>query len=198
VASLSAAAASLAYATDAPPPPPVLRERVLAAVEMPAEPLPANVIPLRRRRPVQVLAAFAAAAACAAIGLGAWAASLHHSLARERSARGQDVATLAVLANPHAQHIQLKGATGQLVVTPAQQAALVVRSLPPAPDGKTYEAWVIRGGSAAPAGLFHIGANGATFRLDRRVPKGATVGVTMERAGGVSKPTTAPLFTATA
>ncbi len=199
VASLSAAAASLAYATDAPPPPEHLRARILAEVEAIEDIAPptANVIPLRRRRPVQALAAFAAAAACAAIGLGTWAGLLHGSLSGERSARGEDAAALAVLADPHAQRIPLRGAEGTLVVTQAQEAALVMRALPPAPSGKTYEAWVIRDGKAAPAGVFS-GGDGAVLRLDRPVPHGATVGVTIERSGGAKTPSSAPMITALA
>jgi anti-sigma-K factor RskA len=196
VATLSAAATSLAYATEAATPPPRLRARILEeiAAPEPAE-LPANVIPLRRRRPVQLLGAVAAVAACAAIGLGTWAGLEHGSLSTERSARGQDLAALAVLADPHAQRIPLKGADGQLVVTQAQEAAIVMRALPAAPSGKTYEAWVIRGGTAVPAGLFHGGMT-AVLRLQRPVPHGSTVGVTIERAGGASQPTSAPIITA--
>jgi hypothetical protein len=121
---------------------------------------------------------------------------LDHSLSNERSARAQDAQALAVIADPQAQRVPLKGADGTLVVTPSNEAALVVRMLPAAPNGKTYEAWVIHGKSAAPAGLFS-GGQTAMLRLDRPVQPGETVGVTVERAGGVDAPTSAPIITAT-
>ena len=70
LALLTESAAALAWAVEAPAPPPALRTRILdaAAAER------GNVVPLRRLRPWQGLAAVAA---CAAIGLGI-AASAHH------------------------------------------------------------------------------------------------------------------------
>ena len=77
LAELSDTAATLAYGTEAPVPPAALRARILqqAAGER------ANVVPLRPRWAVPVAAA-AAIAACAAVGLGLWATSLSHKLDR--------------------------------------------------------------------------------------------------------------------
>ena len=59
-----------------------------------------------------------------------------------------------------------------------------------APEGKTYEAWVIRDGAAKRAGLF----SGTTvLRIQRPVKPGSVVAVTLERSGGVDQPTTKPL-----
>jgi anti-sigma-K factor RskA len=68
-----------------------------------------------------------------------------------------------------------------------------VRSLLYAPVGKTYEAWVIQGDKPAPTGTF-AGGGRVAFALSRKVPDGAIVAVTLERAGGVERPTTKPLF----
>ncbi len=82
------------------------------------------------------------------------------------------------------QRVAISGATGSLVVSSGQTAALVLSDLPAAPGGKTYEAWVIKGGKATSAGLFS-GGHGMTYvSIGRHVPKGATVGVTVEPAGG--------------
>jgi hypothetical protein len=82
-----------------------------------------------------------------------------------------------------------------LVVAPNGHATLTVSGLPRAPQGKTYEAWVIpHGVSPRPAGLF----TGSSVRLTQPVPPDATVAVTLERAGGVKAPTQAPLVTAQA
>ena len=61
------------------------------------------------------------------------------------------------------------------------------------PSGKTYEAWVIRGGKATPAGTIH-GSDGTTdVEVEGRVPRGSIVAITVERSGGVSRPTQKPL-----
>jgi anti-sigma-K factor RskA len=76
---------------------------------------------------------------------------------------------------------------------------LVVRRLPAAPSGKTYEAWVIPpGGTAKPAGLFRGGDGTTIVRLGAPVPRGATVAATVERAGGVSASTETPILSARA
>jgi anti-sigma factor RsiW len=181
LAGLRDAGASLAFAVEGPAPPDALRARVLAAVR--AE--PQNVVPFRPRRSfaVSVAAAVAVAASAAAVALGVWAASLHHSLARDREA-------LNVLGNPAARHIPVSGARGELVVAPSGRAALAL-DLPSPAHGKTYEAWVI---DTHPhrAGVF----NGRTTVLQERVVPGSVVAVTVERAGGVDAPTSKPLLSA--
>jgi hypothetical protein len=55
---------------------------------------------------------------------------------------------------------------------------------------------VIRGSNATPAGLFQ-GGNRVVVPLSHSVSPGSTVGVTVERQGGVDKPTRAPILVAT-
>ena len=182
LATLQEAASGLAYAAEAPAPPAGLRDRILEQ----ARSEPGVVVPLRRRPAVPyALGAVAAAAASVAIGLGIWGASLADRLDRER-------AVSAVLADPDARSLPLKGAKGRLVVTEDGRAALVA-ALPSAPAGRTYEIWVIRQGDPLPAGLFEIG--GDAVALTRPVPGGATVAVTVEPDGGVDAPTSRPLLT---
>ena len=57
--------------------------------------------------------------------------------------------------------------------------------------GKTYEAWVIDHGTARRAALF---GGSSTVKIERPVPRGAVVAVTLERAGGVDRPTQSPLM----
>ena len=132
-----------------------------------------------------VAAAVAVAASAAAVALGIWAASLHHSLAHERT-------TLNILGDPSARHVAVSGAPGELVVAPSGAAVLAVH-LPSPPHGKTYEAWVADG-AVHRAGQF----SGKTFTLQQRVAPGAQVMVTLENAGGVDAPTSKPLLSARA
>jgi anti-sigma-K factor RskA len=74
-------------------------------------------------------------------------------------------------------------------------AQLAVSGLSAAPAGKDYEVWVIETGkSPSPAGLFKDGE--MVVKLSRPVPKGATVAVTLEKAGGTTSPTT-PILAST-
>jgi anti-sigma factor RsiW len=173
------AAAALAYVPEGPAPPPALRDRVLASVH---EDRPADVVPLRRRVALPAVAAFAVVAAAAAIVLGLWASSLSSSLDTKTAA-------LRVLSNPSSRHMPL-GTASQVVVAPDGRA-VVVSGLSRAPAGKTYELWVIDNHRAVPAGRFSTGTRAAPVLLSRRVPKGAQVGLSVERAGGrTDHPTT--------
>ncbi len=179
LAGLREAAAMLAYgAKSAAPPPPELKERILdqARAERP------NVVPLNRRRRWTIpIGAAAAVAACAAVVFGIWAATLSNSSDPLEK----------VLSQPGARLVSM-GRAGSVAVAPNGDAALAV-ALQRAPAGKTYEAWVIRSGRAERAGLFPGSAGTSVLEVERPVPPGSVVAVTLERAGGVTQPTTKPL-----
>jgi anti-sigma-K factor RskA len=126
-----------------------------------------NVVPLQRRRWVVRSAAVAAAAvACVAVGLG------------------------VALSRSNQQHFVSVGLTRGA----HGNATLTINGLDAAPQGKTYEAWVIpKGRAPRRAGLFP-GGRPTTVHLGR-VPQKAVVAVTVERAGGARAPTTTPLVT---
>ena len=173
---LGDAAAAHAYVPEGPAPPAALRERLLEQVHGERA---SNVVPLRRRVALPAVATFAVVAAAAVILLAVWASSLSNSLDQKRAA-------LRIVADPAARHVEL-GSGNQVVVAPNGQAALV-SSLSHAPQGKTYEIWVITGGAPRAAGLFDQGRSGAPVMLARRVPKGAQIGLSLERAGGAKRP----------
>jgi anti-sigma-K factor RskA len=175
LAGLREAAAGLAYGAVGPEPPPELKRHILeqARAERP------NVIPFPQRRSwAAPVAAAAALAAAFALGVGVWAT------ARPKSSDP----LAAVLSKPGAKVMPLDG-KGTLAWAPDGSAAVAL-TVPRAPAGKTYEAWVMRKGTAKPAGLF---SRSAVFRIDQSVPRGSVVGVTLERAGGTDAPTSAPL-----
>jgi anti-sigma-K factor RskA len=191
LASFGAVAGALALAASGPEPPAGLRDRVLTAAR--AEPQnvvplaePQNVVPLAARQRRSLLTpAFAAAAAVAAavaIGLGIYAATLKGDLDDARTA----------LSSPPSV-VPIEGADGRLVVTGDGKAWLALSDLPDAPVGKTYEVWVIEGNTPRSAGLFAGAPSPTLVRVERNVPDDAVVAVTLERAGGVSSPTTTPV-----
>jgi anti-sigma-K factor RskA len=192
LAALRETAASLAYATPSAAPPPALRERILdsARAERP------NVVPLVRRRwLVPALGTAAAVAAVVALGLGIWSISLSRSLDDKTSALEATEQALKIVGDANAARQSLTGADGSLVVARTGGGALVLCGLKPAPKGKTYEAWVIAGKTAARAGVFGGGRTCVAVPLTAPVPRDAVVGVTVERKGGADAPTQAPFIT---
>jgi anti-sigma-K factor RskA len=190
VRELRETAAMLAYTAEAPAPPDALRERLLdeARRERPQQ----SVVVLRPRRALAITAVAAAVAAAAAIGLGIWAATLSSSLDSERSARAAEARAAAILADVDAARVPIAN-RGQVVRLPNGDAVMVVRNLPSAPPGKTYEAWVIDGGKPVRAGLFEGGGQQIVL-LEQPVRSGATVAVTLEPDGGSDQPTGDILF----
>ena len=187
LASLSEAATALAYATEAPQPPPELRARILQQAQRER----GNVVPLRPRWLAPVAAA-AAVAACVAIGLGIWAATLSNRLDQRQAELNQQERVAAILAAPGSRTIAFE--RGSLVVSKSGEAALVVHNLKKPPSGKTYEAWISSGGaSPKPAGTFD-GGDVVAFPLEGSVEPGASVLVTQERAGGVDAQTQKPIL----
>jgi anti-sigma-K factor RskA len=180
-----ALAASLAYTVPAVAPPPDLRDRVLAAVEpvvdaAPARPVETRPQPARRSRSwwPRIAAVAVPALAVAVVGLVIWNVSLHSDLNGLHSQLY------------HGQAGNLRG-VGNVIVKQDGNATLYA-SIRPAPAGKTYEARVIRGKVALPAGLFEGGGT-VNLKLTRNARPGDVIAVTIEPAGGTKAPTTPPI-----
>ena len=113
-------------------------------------------------------------------GLVAWNVSLQNDL----------TALHAQLANGAA--VTLPGVGN--VVAKTDGNATLFASLRPAPAGKTYEAWVIRGKRRAPGGRLQ-GRRHGELHLKQPAKPGDKIAVTVEPAGGTKEPTTAPIAT---
>jgi anti-sigma-K factor RskA len=188
VAGFRETAAALAYDVEPLQPPETLERRILSAARAERP----NVVPLRRRWAVPAVA-LGAIAAAAAIVVGIWAVHLSNSLDHERSARKSQKGVLDVLSD--CSKIPM-GGSASLCVAPTRRAVLIADSLASASPDRTYEAWVVSGKRPEPAGLFRGGAGRRYVPLTKPVPAGATVGVTLERAGGSASPTGAMLLKA--
>ena len=71
---------------------------------------------------------------------------------------------------------------------------MVTSGLPALGVDQTYELWFIEGGTATSAGTFNVGDSGTTLRvLDGQMVDNASVGLTVEPAGGSISPTTDPI-----
>ena len=133
-----------------------------------------------------VLGAVAAVAAVVALAVGLWASNLSSELDETRAALDRARAATAIVANPDSRTVALESGTGRLVVDPDGGAALVLLGLGPAPEGSTYETWIIEGD--VPRSRRPLpGRDGIdVVAVDGKVDPGTVVAVTVEPAGGVT------------
>ncbi|HET8561298.1 MAG TPA: anti-sigma factor [Marmoricola sp.] len=191
--------------TTATPPPPALRDRVLADITR-VRPLPpeeptgreATPAPARttaaharpRRHWARLLAAAAAVLAIAGVGTVAthpW----------QGSNQGQLSLADRVLTARDAQRTTATfpgGASATVVRSVSQgRAVIVTRRMPAAPRGKVYELWLQDpSGTMQPAGLMPPGAD-QTVLLKGDAATAKAVGITVEPAGGSPRPTSTPI-----
>lgn len=153
----------------------------------------------RRRSLAAPLAAFSAVAACVAVGLGVWAVARPDAPDPAGRALADQAEAIAVLSRPGARRIPVTGSRGTivLVTTPSGRAVLILTAVPPAPAGKTYQAWAIEGKKAGGAGLFPGGGGQAAVPLTSPVTGGTILAVTLEPTGGSTSPTGKVLYSAT-
>ena len=178
---------ALAVATAGPVPSAGLRDRILTEARAEMQ----NVIPFepRRRRLLPVLAAATAIAAAVAIGLGIYSLSLNGKLDDTRTALAQEQGAALVLADPTARTVSMRSGSGRVVVAGNGDAVLVLDEVKPLPSGKTYEAWVLVGGTPKPAGTFDAADGRAVVKIGMPVAADDVVAVTVENDGGASVPT---------
>lgn len=145
---------------------------------------------LLRPVPLLVPAALVAVLLIALVGYGSARRDADRYAVAISAAAGARVVPLAVTpAGP-------PGMRGSLVVPANGATPYLILDLPAAPAGKTWEAWVIHGGTPVRAG--QSDDRGVTI-LDLAAPLGPgdTVAITPEPAGGVDRPTGAPVLAGT-
>ena len=140
------------------------------------------------RRPVPLFVPFALAAVLvvAVVGYG----SARRDADRYAAVVAQTVGAKVV---PLAATGAVGGVRGSLVIPANGAAPYLILDLPPAPAGKTWEAWVIRGGTPVRAGITDERGI-TTLTLSAAVASGDTVAVTPEPAGGLDAPTGTPVL----
>jgi anti-sigma-K factor RskA len=173
VRGLRETAARLALA-KARRPPARMRQRVLAAAYRTRQLPPLTTSRpargrLRARRPVLALAV---ASVAAALAFGVTQLTTQHR---------PDVSIQTVRTTA--------GGTVTLSINPSRRdAVLTAARLPSLPDGRVYQVWVIGPAGTRPAGFLP-----GTALVLTGVRAGERVGVTVEPAGGTSRPTTTPI-----
>ena len=205
VRGLAETATELAMAAAMPPPPRV-KEHVLAAAAVTRQLPPVVDRPGRTLRwtPRQVFrqswtprlaTAVAVVSLAVAVALGAVGLHTRHEL---DSARAQNQALAAVLAAPDARIMTeavKNGGTATVVVSRVEgKLVFTTAGLPRLPASKVYELWLMGPPRIRRAGLLPAPASGRTAPvLASGLAAGDSVGVTVEPAGGTSQPTTSPI-----
>ena len=215
VRSLRRVAAALARGVPQPMPPPELRRRILDSLTATpttsgrsgaAERLTRTWLPLAATLAVAVSAGVYAASLQMRVAdlearlqqalLQASAADRAVADARRVSAGLQ--ASMGVLAAPDLVRIDLGGqpaaprARGRALWSRARGMVFTASALPPLPEGRVYQVWVVTAPGPVSAGLLtpDLSGGGLTFfETPPDIPPPTAVAVTIEPAGGLPAPT---------
>ena len=194
VRELTEVTARLGAAVAASPPPGLwdrVRGEALGTGQLP--PVAGRVERRRRYPPLLVAAAALLVAVLSVTGL-----NLGLLGRADRTERNADLVA-AVLAAPDARRVAAgAGGVGQqatVVVSRARgQAVFLASGLPPAPEARTYQLWVVERAGPRSAGLVEVDGGGRVARLlDGAVTGDEQVAMTVERRGGAVRPTSEPV-----
>ena len=200
---LSTIVGLLAFSIQEQEPPPELRRRIMDTVE--AETVhPAEVVHPRASRRSWLAGLWEtvgprdlalAVAAMVVIGLFSWSMLLQGEV---RDLQGRVQSLQSQPQGP--QMIALggagteQGARAEVVTLEGDRAVLVAENMPPVPEGKTYQIWVIKGDTPKPSGLFEPRGDSIAAVVENPVKGADAVAVTVEPQGGSKKPTTDPML----
>ena len=195
---LSTVAGLLAFSVREQEPPPELRRRIMATVEGEAVQPPAS----RRRswlaglwEALGIRDLALTGAAILVIGLFSWSMLLQGEV---RDLQGRVQSLQSQPQGP--QMIALggagteQGARAEVVTLEGDRAVLVAENMPPVPEGKTYQIWVIKGDTPKPSGLFDPRGDSVAAVVENPVEGADAVAVTLEPEGGSKEPTTDPML----
>jgi anti-sigma-K factor RskA len=210
VRELSATASRMGFAaTQAPPP--QMRERVLAAASRTRQlpPVVDHARPAAEPRKRRATSRAKGARPLPRLAWGVVAASLVvivvlttvllRTQGELNQSRAHQVAIQRVLEAPDARAITQRtslGGTATVVYSHSRHAAILTSAhLPPPPNGKVYELWLLGPPRVRPAGLLPGNSQGHTspVLVNGFVP-GDQLGMTVEPAGGTNRPTTTPIL----
>jgi anti-sigma-K factor RskA len=139
--------------------------------------------------PRRVAVAAAAASVAAAVSLGVAQLSTQHRLDTVR-ASGAAIARVVTAPDAHVATARTSAGGSVTVVTSAalRESVVSATGMAALPHGRVYQVWVMSPAGARSAGLLQD-----TQLLASAVAPGDRIGITVEPAGGTTRPTTTPV-----
>ena len=196
---LSAVAGLLALSPQEHEPPPELRRSIMAVVEAEADRprVEFRSVLARMREFVGFRTLALGAAALLVIGLFSWNMLLQGEVqdlqGRVQSLQNQPQKPQMVeLGGTGAE----QGARAELAALGGDRVVLVAEDMPPVPEGKTYQIWVIENDVPQPSGLFEPSEGSVAAVVKHPLDNAEAVAVTVEPEGGSPEPTSDPILAA--
>jgi anti-sigma-K factor RskA len=186
---LGAVAALLALSPQEQEPPPELRRSIMAVVE--AERLHARPEFARMREFLGVRSLALGAAALLVIGLFIWNMLLQAQIQDLQSQAPHDGQLVALEGSGAAQQ-----ARAEVMILDNDRAVLMAEDMPPVPEDKTFQIWVIENDFPKPGGLFETREEWVVTSVEIPLDGADIIAVTVEPEGGSPQPTTEPMLTA--
>jgi anti-sigma-K factor RskA len=196
---LGAVAGLLALSPREQEPSPELRRSIMDAVEAEAE--------RPRARSGSVLAGMRGflsirnlalgAATLLVIGLFSWNMVLQGEM-RDLQSRVQGMQA----SEGDSRMVELEGsgparqASAEVMILEDHRAVLMAEDMPPVPEDKTFQIWVIEKDVPRPSGVFEVGEDQVAVVVENRVEGADAIAVTVEPEGGSPQPTTEPMLVA--
>jgi anti-sigma-K factor RskA len=193
---LGAVAGLLALSPQEQEPPPELRRSILAVVEAEAERPRAGSGLARMREFLGVRTLALGAAALLVIGLFSWNMILQAQIQDlQRQARSpqapQDGRLVALEGSGTARQAKV-----EVMILDNHRAVLMAEDMPPVPEEKTFQIWVIENDVPRPGGLFETREEWVVTSVEIPLDGADVIAVTVEPEGGSPEPTTDPMLQA--
>jgi anti-sigma-K factor RskA len=196
---LRAVAGLLALSPHELEPPPELRRRIMDMVEAEAvRPSPSRRSWLSRIGELLSARNLAlGAAALLVIGLFSWNMVLQGEMQdlqgriQGMQAAEEDGRTVALEGSGAARQARV-----EVMILEDHRAVLMAEDMPPVPEDKTFQIWVIEDDVPQPSGIFEIRDDRVAVVVEHRVDGADAIAVTVEPEGGSPQPTTEPMLAA--
>jgi anti-sigma-K factor RskA len=186
---LGAVAGLLALSTQEQEPPPELRRSIMAVVEAERPRAASGLARMREFLGIRSLAL--GAAALLVIGLFIWNVILQehiHDLQSQAPRNGR----LVAFEGPGA----ARQARVEVMILDGDRAVLMAEDMPPVPEEKTFQIWVIENDVPKPGGLFEPREEWVVTSVEIPLDGADIIAVTVEPEGGSRQPTTDPMLQA--
>jgi anti-sigma-K factor RskA len=193
---LSTVAGLLALSPQEQEPPPELKRRIMDVVETEADrpSMESRPWPARKREFLGIRGLALGAAVLLVIGLFSWNLILQREIQdlQEQVQRPQipQDSRMVVLKGPGVEH----GARAEVMILHNERAVLMAEDMPPVPEEKTLQIWVIEDNVPKPGGLFE--PKEEVIVVEAPLDGAEAIAVSVEPEGGSRKPTTDPMLAA--